>query len=302
MRDRVLNVTMNSVALFYDQSIISNPDDRFSEFKYFERSGAFNLFSVSSPLELKQQISTIVKQATKEDIGIGLIFEFHGSMKGMHIGDEILPWKELGMLLYQLNICCRNQVYCLFATCFAAQIGVVFQDPSTIFSSTAARAPINFAVFPEEEIYEGEVAEFGHPFIKRWLSVDKSNMDDLLRNIFEDRENRRVSWISCYGQWDTIREKTYAMLDQKILGSQAILNKYLRSQKSELRKKIGRLPKAVDYRERKSELLKIDRYKLLLEQMFNQFFMIDLYPENAEKYQPIMDFSDIEELIARHKK
>ncbi len=300
MRERAPNVTMNSVALYYDNSLISNPDNWFSEFNYFTNSGAFNLFCIKTPHELKLQIAIIQEQALKADIGVALIFEFHGSTKGLHIGDEILHWDELAIVLCQLNLACRNQVYSLFATCFASQLGIEFQDPPKMFIVGEVRAPINFAVFPEEEFYEWEVEEFVHPFIKRWLSGDKSNMDDLFTKIFATRGDRNVCWINCYGQWDTLRQKTYKMLNQKVLGNWAILNQHLRSQKINIQKRIGRCPRAKDYREHKSQILKIEYYKLLLSQIFDQFFMIDVYPENATKYIPDQDYSDIEFLILLH--
>lgn len=300
MRNKTMTTTMNCVVALFDTKLHRNPYDYYGHLKYSKHGEGFSYHAIPNAKEYLNFWEQLIAKASKNEIGVGIILEFHGSQRGLHIGDDIIIWKQITNLVSKLNLACRNQVYVIFATCYASKVGKEQVNPAIVFGNETIRAPSCYTIFPREEVKVEEVNKLLMPFVERWLSQETDTLDDVFIKLFQHGDGRYFLWTSCFSLWDDLRSYYTTFISRKMLGDSAILNQHLRSQKKSLKKRLGKQPSPTNYRDLKKEVLSIDFHKYLAKRFFDQFFMIDLYPENALKYQPVMDFSDIEELIEIH--
>jgi len=233
--------------------------------------------------EVLSSIKRAISLAERHQFIPVLHFEAHGNEDGLGCPNEngkieSLSWDELTEPLQRLNLAtCCNLIVVVAACIGFAGILALARGP---------RAPAVAIVGPEAPIEVGRLFEGAKEIYRRWMD-DNPNLTDIVNSA--SRESGSVSF-----DWEP-----FAVLAYDVLSKDLIIS--LREDQQHLRKyRIGQLMLSHTFGsekeiESKLSLLSLSFQKPFIQKIWDEMFMIDLFPENAEKFG--VNWSEVVDLI-----
>jgi len=106
---------------------------------------------IESILSLDKLLDDIIADAKLNRSIPILIFDGHGTKKGLSIGDEIYQWENLCIRLREINILTKNNLVVLFASCYSSAI---YQNIISLSDVT----PFYYSFAPLEKISQSEIS------------------------------------------------------------------------------------------------------------------------------------------------
>jgi len=237
----------------------------------------------------KKDVLSSIEQATmlaKKDNMIPVLhIEAHGDQDGLGCPDgnrqiELLSWDELTEPLQELNLATRCNLVFVVAACIGfAGIQALVRGP---------RAPAIAIVGPDAEIEVGHLFEGTKEFYRRWMDKDP-NLTDIVNSA--SRETGSVAF-----DWEPFAVLAYDALAEHLVVSMREDQQHM--QKCRIRQlMLNNTSGSVKEIENKLSLLSPSFQKPLIQNMWDQMFMIDLYPENEKRFG--VNWADVIDLIIK---
>lgn len=202
-----------------------------------------------------------------------LHFEIHGNKNGFHLkSGEEFTWLDLHQIFIELNIIVRNRIWISLATCYGAEIFSIIK-PSD-------RAPFYGFIGNWDIIYNVNIEISFTNFFKSFLPEL-----DILDGIRElNRENSGIENYRIYTSqyvferiYKTYEDKYYSPKEFKKRVYLVVQSAIKELKKNEKAYDISKLKKnAINYLIQERENIK-DNWRI-------RFYMIDLFPENEERF------------------
>lgn len=223
---------------------------------------------VSTKKEFIAFLEKVLHEVNTSDMRPIIHLEMHGYQDGLRLysGEEV-QWHEVCDYLVRINIGCRNNLLITVAACEGAHLFKLINQTIT------ARAPFWGLIGPERKVTDKEVALAFHEFYSELLhSFDGTKARKRMGDDFK--------LITC--------ELLFRTIWNKYLDTQFTAN--IRQERVErvitkIRKTPeGRSRSLGDMRRFVKNGLKKENFPFFFEKYKSRFFMIDLYPENAERF------------------
>jgi hypothetical protein len=233
--------------------------------------------------EVLSSIERAISLAERHPFIPVLHLEAHGNEDGLGCLNEngnieSLSWDELTEPLQRLNLATRCNLIVVVAACIGfAGILALVRGP---------RAPAVAIVGPDAPIEVGRLFEGTKEIDRRWMD-DNPNLTDIVNSA--SRESGSVLF-----DWEPFTVLAYDVLSEHLIIS-------LRDDQQHLRKcRIRQLMLSHAFGseeeiENKLSLLSPSFQKTLIQKMWDEMFMIDLFPENAEQFG--VDWSEVVDII-----
>jgi len=224
----------------------------------------------------KKDVLSSIEQATilakKYNMIPVLHIEAHGNQDGLGCPDdngqiELLSWDELTESLQELNLATGCNLVFVVAACIGfAGIQALVRGP---------RAPAIAIVGPDAEIGVGHLFEGTKEFYRRWMDKDP-NLTDIVKSA--SRETGSVAF-----DWEPFAVLAYDALAEHLIISMREDQQHMR--KCRIRQlMINKTCGSEEEIEKKLSLLSPSFQKPLIQNMWDEMFMIDLYPENEKRF------------------
>lgn len=237
----------------------------------------------------KEEVLSSIEQATifakKNNIIPVLHIEAHGNQDGLGCQNdngniEFLSWDELTEPLQELNLATRCNLVIVVAACIGfAGIQALVRGP---------RAPAIALVGPDAEIKVGHLFEGTKEFYRRWMDKDP-NLTDIVNSASRETGSVAFDW------------EPFAVLAYDALAEHLIIS--MREDQQQMQKcriqqlMLNNTNGSVQDTENKLSLISPSFQKPLIQKMWNEMFMIDLYPENEQRFG--VNWSDVIDLIVK---
>jgi len=206
-----------------------------------------------------------------------LHIECHGCPEGLQMASgEVVNWSEIREQFISINSACRLNLVVVLAACYGVHV--------LNLATKLDRAPFWAVIAPEKEVTAGHVQAGFDAFYKEFFkALDGDAAIAALNHQDADRVYHFFSikrfFLRAYREYYAIACRGKAQRDRiEDLVSQAMSNPLIA-------RNVG-LAKV-------RKLVKEQRghHKVDFERMAHSYFMIDLYPENAERF--LVDFNEI---------
>lgn len=233
-------------------------------------------WSVYSTCAPKNEVLSSIERATKIAEKSGMIpvlhLEAHGNEMCLGLPDsnggvEILTWDELTEPLQRLNLATRCNLVLVLAACIGfAGIKAFVRGP---------RAPAVALIGPSAPIMSGNLFSWTKEFYKRWMAGNP-NFSEIAANA--SREAGAVSFA-----WEPFAVLAYDALAKLVIISM---------RPDEQRKQVNRFRQRLVEQNRLTAGEIENRLSLLtpslqvnvIQRLWDEMFMIDLYPDNRERF------------------
>ncbi len=226
---------------------------------------------------------SLIEQTVFEKNRIPIIhLETHGSRdkKGIILkNDDFVPWRELKEPLTRINQATKMNLIVLSSLCFGAYLLEIL--------SPNDRAPFWSMIGPSDEISPYQIIDFFVPLYSAFLKSKGGNIN--LTEIFSNSkiESADIKFISAERAFRAIYQNyKKESCDTKALQKRAKKQRKMMMIRDNLEKISPSL------KEFKAEFLSKDNHREIFEIYKEKFFMIDLYPENIERFK--VNFNTIE--------
>lgn len=237
----------------------------------------------------KQEVLSSIDQATivaqKNNMIPILHIEAHGDQDRLGCQNdqgqiELLSWDELTEPLQELNLATHCNLVFVVAACIGfAGIQALVRGP---------RAPAIAIVGPDAEIEVGRLFEGTKEFYRRWMDKDP-NLTDIVNSAC--RESGSVAF-----DWEPFAVLAYDALAEHLIVS--MREDQQQMQKCRIRQlMLNNTNGSVQEIENKLSLISPSFQKPLIQKMWDEMFMIDLYPENEQRFG--VNWSDVIDLIIK---
>jgi len=237
----------------------------------------------------KKEVLSSIERATilanKNNMIPVLHIEAHGDQDGLgcHDGNgqiELLSWDELTGPLQELNLATGCNLVFVVAACIGfAGIQALVRGP---------RAPAVAVVGPDAKIEVGRLFEGTKELYRRWM--DKApNLTDIVNSA--SRETGSAAF-----DWEPFPILAYDALAEHLIVSMRKDQQHM--QKCRIRRlMLNNTSGSAKEIENKLSLLSPSFQKLLIQKMWDKMFMIDLYPENEQRFG--VNWSDVTDMIIK---
>jgi hypothetical protein len=246
-----------------------------------------NYSECTSQLEVVSSIERVTNLARKSGIIPVLHLEAHGDEKGLwgpdgNGGVQLFSWDELTEPLQRLNLETRCNLVVVIAACIGfAGINALVCGP---------RAPAIALVGPDSAIMDSDLLNGTKEIYRRWMDCNPK-LDEIA--ISASREAGTVSF-----EWEPFAVLAYDALAERLI--------FLMRQ-TQQRKQVNRFRKRMLEEakwspaeiERRLSLLSPSIQATLIQQLWDEMFMIDLYPENRERFG--VNWTEIADLVLSAK-
>jgi len=245
----------NSTKKLYREEIAENCASKGITSKYF---------SVKNKTELLSLLKNLANN--KERLFPLIHFATHGDENGLKLKEDKVLWSELIDPITNLNKAAKNNLVLNMAACYGA---------FSINLYNADRAPYYFMFGPQKDINEIELENHLANFYKSY--INQLNLLEAFKFMKEQNGNTKVPFQvdSCVFMHQRVWK---LVLDEIEKGSA----------RHELLNELKLISKGENYDTLKNELLYkediIKMYKNNYYEFKDKFFMIDLYPDLAERF------------------
>lgn len=233
-------------------------------------------WSVYNPCLRKEEVLFSIERATnfaqKSKMIPVLHLEAHGNEMCLGLPDgrrgaEVLTWDELTEPLQRLNFSTRCNLVLVVAACIGfAGIKALRRGP---------RAPAIALVGPSSPIMSDSLLSGTKEFYRHWMNGDDSFAEIVAS---ASRQTGCVSFA-----WEP-----FAVLAYDALAQQLIVSMRKNEQEKKVNRICERMVKETSWSsaeiEDKLSLLTLDLQTKLIQRMWNEMFMIDVYPEHEERF------------------
>jgi len=233
-------------------------------------------WSVYSTCACKKEVLSSIDRATNLAKKSGMIpvlhLEAHGNEMCLGLldgngGVEVLTWDELTEPLQRLNLATRCNLVLVVAACIGfAGIKALVRGP---------RAPAIALVGPNAPIMSGSLLSGTKEFYKRWMDGNP-NFAEIAASA--SRESGTVSFA-----WEP-----FAVLAYDALAKQVVISMRKDQQRMQVRRIHQRMVEQNRWSaaeiEHRLSLLTPSLQANLTQRLWDEMFMIDLYPENRERF------------------
>lgn len=235
----------------------------------------------------KQEVISAIEQATmvaQRNNRIPILhIEAHGDQEGLGCQNangqiELLSWDELTEPLQALNLATRCNLVFVVAACIGfAGIQALVRGP---------RAPAIAIVGPGDEIEVGRLFAGTKEFYRRWMDKDP-NLTDIVNSA--SRETGSVSF-----DWEPFAVLAFDALAEHLIISMREDQQHM--QKCRIRQLMHNNTNwSAQEIENKLSLISPTFRKPLIQKIWDDMFMIDLYPENKQRFS--VNWSNVIDLI-----
>lgn len=247
------------------------------------RPGWSNYSECSSKMEVVSSIECVTNLAKNSNTIPVLHLESHGDENGLggpgvNGGMELLSWDELTEPLQQLNLETRCNLIVVVAACIGfAGIQALVRGP---------RAPAIALVGPDAPINDSSLLYGTKEIYRRWMDNDP-RLDEIA--ISASREAGTVSF-----EWEPFAVLAYDALAERLIFSMRQAQQRMQVNRIRQRMLEENRWSTVEI-ERRLSLLSPSLQAILMQQLWDEMFMIDLYPENRERFE--VNWSEIVDLV-----
>lgn len=305
--NREISSMVGALVIFYDPSLSPTFTDRLSEVKYSAQKVhmPYHEIALTSETRLLAQLSQISDECKKFSHGPCIHFECHGNLQGLLVNEKILLSHVLiGKYLSRINVSCRNNLWVTFSTCYATAIVSPLLDSAFTPGypdGAVVRSPLFMLVAPDGKVEEAEIEAAIIPMLIRLTSTDSgqfTSIDPELRTVFDLRDKRLYRNLNspaiCSSLIDSFVSDLksnrfsgpvgFRSIFMSICDQRRILNGGIEISHSEKQRTWKFL---LDRRVYDSQYVKIQE----------EFFMIDLFPDNASRFEVVQKIPNWEEVI-----
>jgi len=247
------------------------------------RPGWSNYSECASKLEVVSSIERAANLAKKSRIIPVLHLEAHGDENGLggpdgNGGMVLLSWDEFTEPLQRLNLATRCNLIVVVAACIGfAGIKALVRGP---------RAPAIALVGPDASIKDSSLLYGTKEIYRRWMDNDP-RLDEIA--ISASREAGTVSF-----EWEPFTVLAYDAVAERLIFSMRQAQQ--RMQVNRIRQRMLEEDRwSTAEIERRLSLLSPSVQATLIQQQWDKMFMIDLYPENRERFG--VNWSEIVDLV-----
>jgi len=247
------------------------------------RPGWSNYSKCMSKLEVVSSIERATNLAKNSGIIPVLHLEAHGDENGLGGPDgkggmELLSWDELTEPLQALNLQTRCNLIIVVAACIGfAGIKALVRGP---------RAPAIALVGPDAPITDRSLLYGTKEIYRRWMDNDP-RLNEIA--ISASWEAGTVSF-----EWEPFAVLAYDALAELLIFS--MRHAQQRLQTNRIRQRMLEANRwSKEEIERQPSLLSPSLQATLIQRLWDKMFMIDLYPENRERFQ--VNWSEIVDLV-----
>lgn len=251
------------------------------------RPGWSNYSECASQLEVVSSIERATNLAKKSGIIPVLHLEAHGDENGLwgpdsNGGMQLFSWDELTEPLQRLNLETRCNLIVVIAACIGfAGINALVRGP---------RAPAIALVGPDASIMDSSLLNGTKEIYRRWMD-NNPKLDEIA--ISASREAGTVSF-----EWEPFAVLAYDALAERLIF--LMRQAQQRMQVNRFRKRMLEETKwSVAEIERRLSILSPSVQATLIQQLWDEMFMIDLYPENRERFR--VNWTEIADLVLSTK-
>lgn len=246
-------------------------------------------WSYYSECSRKKEVLTSIERATvlaeKHKFIPVLHIDAHGDQDGLGCPDgnggiELLSWNELTEPLQRLNLATSCNLIVVVAACIGfAGIQALVRGP---------RAPAIAIVGPEAQIEVGRLFAGTKEFYRRWMDKNP-DLTDIVNSA--SRETGSVAL-----DWEPFPVLAYDALAEHLIVSMREDQQHM--QKCRIRQlMLNNTCGSAKEIENKLSLLSPSFQKPLIQNMWDEMFMIDLYPENEKRFG--VNWAEVIDLIQK---
>ncbi len=229
------------------------------------------LIIVSNPAELFDALEDIKKEVIENDVHPIIHIDTHGDEKGLQLPDNNhVPWEKFREILTDINEGCKNNLFIVMSVCEGFHSFKIIQPTD--------KTPFWGVIGPPNEIsFENAQRQFPQFYRELLTSFDCNKAIEKLNEGISDPK-MRYEFVSCMALFRIAYEKYH---------SEYCMGKNLRLRTEKLITDALKLPNAAPLKETRKYIKKV-RLKKDLHKDFkkykNIFFMIDLYPEQKNRF------------------
>ena len=215
-----------------------------------------------------------------------LHIEAHGDSNHLKFSSDFrVPWSGIAQMLTKINVKSRNNLFVSLASCFGGHLTLEILNNVPVAQTT--RAPAFAILGPEKVINYDQLHSGFNEYFDCLLTTRSVSKSVEMLNVHSNYEGRFVLWYA-WNVHKTLIDSFIKNYGQKIsdpLEEKRVIGRIAR----EFTSKTGRIfteverRKLIDYRRSK------DRMMSYLNEIRDQFFMIDLYPENNQRFPKVSD-------------
>jgi len=219
-----------------------------------------------------------------------LHIECHGSPNGLTFANkEKMDWDEFGNLLTEINIASRNNLFVSMAACYGGYL--TLQGIKYLSKPTDQRAPVCGFIGPQSEISYDLIERGFNKYFDCLLETFDFSQALKLLNKFAFYEPGYVI-KTCQFQFKEIIDHYFIMIEQLEFSSRIRFEIKIHELLMQSFRQTGKYPTTGDYL--KIRHIKLDKrfYIDYLNDMAIKYFMIDLYPENRNRFSLISDIDN----------
>lgn len=234
------------------------------------------LYTPSSGQDLFDSLNRILKDIKLTGKYPILHFCMHGDTIGLEInnGDEV-EWLQLKKILIDINVACHNNLLITLAVCEGAYLLNIIHPKD--------RSPFWGMIGNVEGVHQGQSPIAFTKFYKELLlSKQLASAFDILNLYHKEGINIKLNTFSLVNSEMTFK-KVYRKYKKNHLSSQALEH---RAKKIMLKSKVGRHFSGMTRRQ-SIEKIQLDIFEKSQQEfieMWEHFFMVDLYTENKDRF------------------
>lgn len=237
------------------------------------RPGWSAYYSCRNKAQVIQAIERATARAEHSDMVPVLHLEAHGGDVGLGGPDgtgcsELLTWDELTNPLQQLNLATRCNLVVFVAACTGfAGIQALRRGP---------RAPAIALVGPDDSVMPRNLLCGAKEFYRRWMDKNPKNLQDIA--VSASREAGTVAF-----ELEPFAVLAYEALVEWLITSIRPAERLRRTEQMRQRMLADTVLSALEIEHRLASLPSVASW-VALQKMWDEMFMIDLYPRNRERF------------------
>ncbi len=258
----------------FNYTIKPNIDKAIEEAEYIE---------VKNKDEFLQALNRILDDVKNNGKFPYIHIEAHGDEKGIGlIDDDGIDWPDFTEIIKEINIASRNNLFISMAACYGGYI--VSTAATELYHNYDPRAPFFGFVGPTETIYPSEL-ESGFKGWFRELLQNRNTKAALLALNKESQYDANFEFNNCEGLFLVVAKKfgsTFIANRMKYMHKEP--QKYFEFYKDMFEWTYDRPFAITDFQ---TIITSNDFYTDFLNKKREHFYMIDLYPDNDDRFKRI---------------
>lgn len=285
--------------------IVSDEDDKSAKGVYEDivrrrceiKNRKSEYIDVNSKNDFKNALKKISKESKENGEFPYIHLECHGGQKGIKLKSSAnIYWNEFADLLTQVNIASKNHLFISVASCYGGYLALPIIRKT--LQGKTSRAPVCGYVGPVDEITYGNIEEGFANFFDTLIA--SSDMDKAIEQLnIHSRYEKGYSYNSCSNIFlDVIDYFLENDIAKKFDSKVSFLSHVYELSMNRFRE-TGRLPPGKDFNNIATLISSKEFYLGFFNELRKNFFMIDLYPENEERFEKISDIKNWENHIKR---